>query len=1023
MDKRHNLYNLYFVFYSYEELLKHKKNSKDIEGYLIEKNSIEQIKQNIFYDKLKQHSNPIVNNFNRFAMNPEVKEYLDKYKEIETNIIQVKFKNGEELIKSLNDNKKYYLINKPIWNKICKKKIINEKGIPFSFEKNYIILCLNDKTEKLYFKKNGGIIEKESFIKFDNSCLYNIKKIINRNNLRLDMLNSEENKDSSFNQSPKNDNNLKCNKNFIFASENKKIKEFKINENDYNEGNSNIKFSHNINNDIQHTNLLSSNNNQNIINDGNIELHEQKVSDKKNVLNTQNTRRNIDVEENIIIETNQEDVNDDINKFKELKNILSIIIDIEKIKYKMKMPLKSGKSDESYLLNYDWFRKYLELTNVDDEVYEHLVKSIKNNINISNINVQNEMLIEKAISLINPDIKMKIKNDRENYYKLKNNDLFNLDSSIITIKEDKTLEYYYNFILISPETMELLNKDFPFDYDKSLILLGDNKAVIKNINEFIIEILFINNKNIFIPELFFCFLDENIFMNNFNLLVEEGYEQYIQNNLIFTNDYASIIFDKNNDNIGFAFKYNSSIKDYSIYQINEQLKAMIKLFFNHVQLKNKLNSKELLEEKYLIFDIKYIQKIKEFFDYNKLEKELNNNIIAKQYLEAFEKNNKANEYNILDDKKISLIIKNLPEEINTNYYKKKFNFEIIGCQDIPNLITLKYEDLSYYNNFELVDKSIFDILLGQNNYSSLYEEKYNYLECIFIEKYILINISSINSKYNLEVCIINDNNNINPLYLLEYDNKDNFTNHINYVKTIFGVENFFESLNFTYNNRISMNDENEKEIGFILNLGINNNINKQNLSNEGNYQKSDKLIMDNNYNRLKENSETSTINEDQNISDPCFTQIMLEKHFYGISPSSNQPINNKIENEINPYNKPQISNNNQANQISSILESFPFPPKIGLQNVDAKYLMKATLQCFRNIFHFADFFKSNSKVEETINKYLIEKKISLTSLFKILIDNLWPYRNKIQEYYCGKNTNNKYFIPQELKLQNILKIC
>jgi ubiquitin C-terminal hydrolase len=77
--------------------------------------------------------------------------------------------------------------------------------------------------------------------------------------------------------------------------------------------------------------------------------------------------------------------------------------------------------------------------------------------------------------------------------------------------------------------------------------------------------------------------------------------------------------------------------------------------------------------------------------------------------------------------------------------------------------------------------------------------------------------------------------------------------------------------------------------------------------------------------------------------------------------------------------------------------------------------MNATLQCFCNILHLIDYFKFNPRVVETINKYLIEKKLCLTSSFKILIDNLWPYGNKIQEYYYGKNTNNKYFIPKEFK--------
>jgi len=58
--------------------------------------------------------------------------------------------------------------------------------------------------------------------------------------------------------------------------------------------------------------------------------------------------------------------NERMNKI--LKNILSIIIDSEKIKYKMKMPLNSGNLDQYYLLNYDWFKKYLKLNNVHDEI-------------------------------------------------------------------------------------------------------------------------------------------------------------------------------------------------------------------------------------------------------------------------------------------------------------------------------------------------------------------------------------------------------------------------------------------------------------------------------------------------------------------------------------------------------------------------------------------------------------------------------------------------------------------------------
>jgi len=85
----------------YEELLTKKTDSYRYEVYLIEKDKIEKLKSNIFYDKLKPY---IAQNnaYNAFINNIAVKPYLDKYKEKENkiNIINGKFKKGEELIKS-----------------------------------------------------------------------------------------------------------------------------------------------------------------------------------------------------------------------------------------------------------------------------------------------------------------------------------------------------------------------------------------------------------------------------------------------------------------------------------------------------------------------------------------------------------------------------------------------------------------------------------------------------------------------------------------------------------------------------------------------------------------------------------------------------------------------------------------------------------------------------------------------------------------------------------------------------------
>ena len=203
MDSQHiNLFYLCSEFNKYEEFLAKKENLNDNQGYLIEKEAIESIKKKIFYNKLKPFLAQKYT-IKTFISDTKVKEYLNKYKGIERNIIQVKFKNGEKLIKSLNDNKKYYLISRPLWNKICKNENIYDEGIQFSFEKNNVILYFNNKNEKLYFKINDGIIEKSNFI--ENKSIYKKQEIIKENN--------EEDDNTA------NENIVLSNQNFKFKKE------------------------------------------------------------------------------------------------------------------------------------------------------------------------------------------------------------------------------------------------------------------------------------------------------------------------------------------------------------------------------------------------------------------------------------------------------------------------------------------------------------------------------------------------------------------------------------------------------------------------------------------------------------------------------------------------------------------------------------------------------------------------------------------------------------------------------------
>ena len=62
--------------------------------------------------------------------------------------------------------------------------------------------------------------------------------------------------------------------------------------------------------------------------------------------------------------------------------------------------------------------------------------------------------------------------------------------------------------------------------------------------------------------------------------------------LIFNkDDYASPIFKRNNKDIGYAYKYHQNIKDYSPFIINDEYKAMLKLYFYYQQFHSELIKK------------------------------------------------------------------------------------------------------------------------------------------------------------------------------------------------------------------------------------------------------------------------------------------------------------------------------------------------------------------------------------------------------------------------------------------------
>ena len=149
--------------------------------------------------------------------------------------------------------------------------------------------------------------------------------------------------------------------------------------------------------------------------------------------------------------------------------------------------------------------------------------------------------------------------------------------------------YYSNFLLVTEDVMKsLFNKiystDFFFYCD-----FGDNKIFRfrRGPQEYKIEVYDLDKYNKIIPEMIYKFYSITDYDNSYKLLKEEGYFQYTNHYILFSQDEhnnntynASPIFDKNNKEIGYAYKYNPIITDYTPHIINNEYKTYIKLYFH-----------------------------------------------------------------------------------------------------------------------------------------------------------------------------------------------------------------------------------------------------------------------------------------------------------------------------------------------------------------------------------------------------------------------------------------------------------
>jgi len=692
------------------------------------------------------------------------------------------------------------------------------------------------------------------------------------------------------------------------------------------------------------------------------------------------------------------------------------LFDSEKIKKKINLPLnsKNNKFNRYYLLNLDWFLSYINYYNLNN-LYNILINNkIIENFVKNDDTLSNEKLIEKIV----PYIDSIIKKDN-NYLSFVNNEInFNVKSEEVKINKEKIIKYYTGFILVSEETIKSLAKEFNFIYNNNSCecLFGDNKIFIKiiKIYQMAIEIGSISNeKNIFTPKCFFNYTNNDYLNYNISELLKLGYREYINCNLLFNNDYYSPIFDAKGNIIGDAIIYNHQIKDYSIYQINEQLKSMIKLYFNYSQLRYSGN--EVKQREYYLFNTEYLKKYKFLCNYEMIADALNANNNIKDIF---------NEKDEINEKKLTIIIKTSLTELNKELNEKETsnnNQNIKGEE--PYYDKDSSSNLMYYNSFEMININLIE------NYSSLAQNQNYKCICFLLSNYVLIVLPrNLNNKNNciIEVGKINNDNIFNAFYLMEYKDINIFIKYLKYINNRFGFKTFLETLQFSNGSYIALNDENNNYTGKIYNLGI--RVNNNNLQNILNYKNNNinNISWNQNFQNNAQNVQKvqNTINNinffnGKTWNNTCKNGDKVEE----ITPKINMPIPaiKSLKEEFQDFgnkHKKILSQNleDKEETIKKLNEEFDLEKKNKKINEQNKKLIKDKINLNRKIKELEEKIKDENDIKIKLNKEINELKEKINNLEKELKEE----KNKNEILNKNKESLYKLIIEKDEEIKILL---
>ena len=536
-------------------------------------------------------------------------------------------------------------------------------------------------------------------------------------------------------------------------------------------------------------------------------------------------------------------------------------------------------------------------------------------------------------------------------------------SQEIILKTKQKIPIYRRFIMLQKHILEIIGNNLEIEPKIPKLFYK------RNIGDYIIDK---QNKIVYYGKI----KDDNYYEVNYILIFTDnledelvnlfayGFEKYLEKYAIFNtenqNDIISPIF-KGKDIIGHCYhiipgknNYSNSF-DYSIYLGNEILQKVWNLYIYYKEFKNNMNQDYYPKEnEYYLIKKNIMSHVKKEYYYQEII-----NLIEKEYQNEI---TQENQFKIL-----LYVLKYLPENILEDIISKEKKIEMIPLDSmIPDIQGINENDsnnetqMAYiYNKFEIISPNIAKDFIKDISYDFYIYEKFkptnNLMNCILKNKKILLKYPSNlfgNKKDIAVIGTIDSENSFLNEYVFIYDKY--YELHISRLKNE-NLNNYLKNLQ-PYNNicPIVINDFNE--IGKIFIIPKNN----QNID----------INIDN------------TINVDKNKPEIGIPQGGTKN--YDLTAENNDNDNDTFIDETNEkeYNLHSISN------CTSIIQSFAYPPLIGLDNIGATCYMNATLQCLCNIEKFVSYFKYHRYLINTVSEDKGKKK--LCSSFKLLIEKLWP---------------------------------